>query len=79
MPFLDRLGTSKDDQSTDVTAEGMSFREFNAYEASNTIERVSCAVTTPGGVRVVGSAYGHAADSRYRFRIDYDAARKAYR
>jgi hypothetical protein len=37
MLFLDRFATSKEDQSTHVAAEGMSFREFDAYEASNPI------------------------------------------
>jgi hypothetical protein len=79
MLFLDRLQLTQDNSMFEAT-DGLSFSEFNAYEASNDIGRVSCRLRGPETLEISGTAEsGHlATDSKFSFRISVNLKSKSY-
>jgi hypothetical protein len=60
-----------------LVEHGMSFGEFNFYEASYQIETVSCKVIGPDKVQVSGAASSDD-NSNFRFVIVVDTAQRSY-
>lgn len=77
MLFMDKLAPARN-ESTLAAEDGISFREFNAYEQSSQIEDVSCKLISPARLRITGKAHSFHSEKSFRFTIVVDTAKRSY-
>ena len=77
MLFVDEMVRSRN-QSTYEVSNGISVREFNYYEASAEIEKVSCRIDGEGSLEVFGQAHSFHADRDYTFDMKFSGALDSY-
>jgi hypothetical protein len=77
MLFADKIVPASN-ESTYAAEDGISFAEFNFYEQSVSIRKVSCKLLGPTKYRVVGKVVSGHADRSFGFTIVVDAAARTY-
>lgn len=77
MLFIDELAPANN-QSTLQVLRGMSVREFNVYEQSAEILRISCRIGSDDTLQVTGLAHSFHTDRDFEFSITVEGGLGSY-
>jgi hypothetical protein len=78
MLFIDELGLSKN-ESTFQISRGVSIREFNFYEQSAEIQRITCRIANGEALQVSGRAHSFHSNRDFEFSITFEQGLGGYK